>query len=101
LALGADANYRYHYPGWPLPNERSFTTPLFEAKSPDMARWLLSHGADPYLEREILHEWFGTDWHYDSTGKSESFLTVRHVPAMAAFVKSLPLAPRHRREGPA
>ena len=89
IEQGADVNYRYDYPYYPLPNERRFTTALFEAKSPQMAKLLMERGADPQLKREILREWFGSDWHYDSTGEYETFLTMTHPAEMAEFVKSL------------
>lgn len=86
---GADVNFQERGSAATYFAGREFRTPLFEAITPDMASLLLSRGADPCVKREIRDDVGLSDFKFVPTGEYESFLTMRHAPEMAAFVRSL------------
>jgi Leucine-rich repeat (LRR) protein len=87
---GADVNFRLN--GF---RSQLFTTPLFEAKSPEMIDLLLKNGADPNLKREIIKYVFSKNGSEEirKTGKSETFLTIRHPEVIDRYIKSLNIIP--------
>lgn len=84
LSVGADINYKWlNYSNLP------FTTPLFEAHSVEMVKFLLEKGADPNLRRDIPQS--GTVKVWESEKKDhETFLTKKHNPEIVKFLKTLP-----------
>ncbi len=81
---GADVNYK----DTSVENQL-FTTPLFEAKSLDMITLLLTMGADPFLDREIVkHVKTRKGEEMKRTGKFESFITKQHPKEIEKFKKS-------------
>lgn len=86
---GADVNFRERSSAACYFAGREFTTPLFEAKTPEMAKLLLGRGADPSVEREIKEDVGLSDFKFEGTGEYESFLTMRHAPEMAELVRGL------------
>lgn len=87
---GADVNFRMK--GF---RSQLFTTPLFEAKSPEMINLLLKKGADPNLKREIIKYVSSKngDEEIRKTGKFETFLTVKHPEMLEKYIKSLNIVP--------
>ena len=85
---GADVNFE-------LEGFRSqlFTTPLFEAKSPEMVKKLIEKGADPNLKREIIKHVLNKNGEEEirNSGKHETFLTTRHTPQIDKLLKTLNL----------
>ncbi|MCX7985462.1 MAG: leucine-rich repeat domain-containing protein [Bacteroidales bacterium] len=89
IARGADVNYK----------DRSienaiFTTPLFEAKSINMITLLLTMGADPFVEREIIKRVKTKNGEVvKMTGKFESFMSMKHPKEIEkykqAYLKTL------------
>lgn len=91
---GADVNFRLN--GF---RSQLFTTPLFEAKSPEMIQFLLKKGADPNLRREIIKYVFSKNGNEEirKTGKFETFLTIRHPEMLEKYIKSLNIIPGEER----
>jgi hypothetical protein len=86
LDKGADVNYKVADF-----DEFSFTAPLFEARSLDMVKLLISKGADLNMTREITRAAKFLFWNTSkTTTKTESFLTKRHDPEIAKYLKTLP-----------
>jgi Leucine-rich repeat (LRR) protein len=85
LALGADINHKWlNYGNLP------FTSPLFEARTVEMIQFLLDHGADPNVKREILKTSSIKVWESDkASSEFETFYTKKHPPEVAKFVKTL------------
>ncbi|MEJ5263747.1 MAG: leucine-rich repeat domain-containing protein [Bacteroidales bacterium] len=74
IARGADVNYKDR-----SSDNSIFTTPLFEAKSISMITLLLTMGADPFMEREIIKRVKTREGEVlKMTGKFESFITMKH-----------------------
>jgi Leucine-rich repeat (LRR) protein len=84
VSVGADVNYKLEDF-----DPHPFTTPLFEAKSVDMVRLLLSNGADPNLQREAIKQ--GSIFGWGGGTVNESFLTKKHSPEVTKFLKTLNL----------
>ncbi|MGC8823570.1 MAG: leucine-rich repeat domain-containing protein [Bacteroidales bacterium] len=89
IARGADVNYKDR-----SDESNIFTTPLFEAKSISMITLLLTMGADPFLEREIIKRVkTRTGEVVKMTGKFESFITMKHPKEIEkykqAYLKTL------------
>jgi hypothetical protein len=80
---GADVNYKLEGFGSQL-----FTTPLFEARSAEMVKLLLSKGANPHLKREIIKTVLTKNGEeIKSTGKFETFLTKKQLPEIENYLK--------------
>lgn len=89
IARGADVNYRDR-----SSDNSIFTTPLFEAKSISMITLLLTMGADPFLEREIIKRIKTREGEIvKMTGKFESFISMKHPKEIEkykqAYLKTL------------
>jgi len=89
IARGADVNYKDR-----SSDSSIFTTPLFEAKSISMITLLLTMGADPFLEREIIKRIKTREGEVvKMTGKFESFITMKHPKEIEkykqAYLKTL------------
>jgi hypothetical protein len=84
IARGADVNYKDRS------NESNiFTTPLFEARSISMITLLLTMGADPFLEREIIKRVKTPQGEVvKMTGKFESFITMKHPKEIEKYKKA-------------
>lgn len=81
---GADVNYKDT-----SVDNQIFTTPLFEAKSLDMITLLLTMGADPFLEREIVkYVKTRNGVEMKRTGMFESFINRQHPKEIEKFKKS-------------
>ncbi len=86
IFYGADVNYELEGFG-----SQSFTTPLFETKSVEMAKLLIKNGADPYLKREIIKHVISKNGEEDirKTGKFETFLTIKHFDQLSKYIKGI------------
>jgi len=86
LLLGADINYKWlNYGNLP------FTTPLFEAHSVEMIKFLIEHGADTSIKREIIRSTSSIKvWESDKkTVDFETIFTKKHPAEVAKFIKTL------------
>ncbi len=84
LVIGADLNFKWHnYANLP------FTTPLFEARSVEMVKFLLEKGADVSIKRELgkpgsIKVWEGDKKDY------ETFLTMKHNSEVLKYLRTVP-----------
>lgn len=86
IFYGADVNYELDGFG-----SQSFTTPLFEAQTVEIAELLINNGADPNLKREIIKHVVSKNGEEEvrKTGKFETFLTLKHPVKFTKYIKSL------------
>ncbi len=85
LALGADINYRWEgYEGL------QFTTPLFEAHSLEMVKFLIENGADVNISRTIKKSENILIWEKEKE-EQETFLTQKHSNEIIKYLKSIEL----------
>jgi Leucine-rich repeat (LRR) protein len=91
IFYGADVNYEFEGFGSQL-----FTTPLFEVKSVEMTKLLISKGADINHQREIVKHVISRTGEEEirNSGKYETFLTINHNEKIAKFLKSQNLIPQ-------
>jgi Leucine-rich repeat (LRR) protein len=89
IFYGADVNYKLQGFGSHL-----FTTPLFEAKTLILVKFLLSKGANPYLKRELVKTVLTKDGEeIRSTGRFETFLSKNHTREIAEYLQTATLPP--------
>lgn len=89
IFYGADVNYKLQGFGSHL-----FTTPLFEAKTLILVKFLLSKGANPYLKRELVKTVLTKDGEeIRSTGRFETFLSKNHPREIAEYLQTATLPP--------
>jgi hypothetical protein len=83
---GADVNFELEGFG-----SQSFTNPLFEAQTVEMAELLIHNGADPHRKREIIKHVVSKDGEEDirKTGKYETFITIKHPVKLSKYIKNL------------
>jgi|GEM_PF-865687 len=91
VALGADVNFK-----WLNYGNLSFTTPLFEAHSVEIIKFLLDHGADTSIKRELPAKSSTIKvWESDkSSGQYETFLTKKHPLEVVKYLKSINILSR-------
>jgi Leucine-rich repeat (LRR) protein len=90
LLLGADINYKWlNYGNLP------FTTPLFEAHSVEMIKFLIEHGADTSIKRELIKSTSSIKvWESDKkTVDFETIFNKKHPPEVAKYIKTLSQKP--------